>query len=166
MKKLLIGIVFLSLMCSCSGIGKQKDNLIGKNYILQIEQQSKDKKIKLKEDKKKETNKKEDNKKKNEEKNYVTISFNDENFYGNGGINRYFGKYEAKNGKINFKYFASTKVAGKKEDMEKENKYFKVLNNVDKYKIEKDTLILSTPNGNTLKYKEELNKTKNKKGDK
>lgn len=150
MKKILTGIAFLVMMCSCSGITKQTNVLEGKNYVLQIEE---NKKIIKKDKETKKDKKNEENKEKTLE-NQITISFNDENFYGNGGVNRYFGKYDAKNGKISFSYFAATKLSADKELVEKENEYFELLNKVNKYSLKKDILVLTCSDGKILKYKE------------
>lgn len=166
MKKLFLGIAFLTIMCSCSGINKQKDTLDGKTYILLTDKviaektEVSDKKIEKKTDKnvekkaKDKKEEKENKRKRNIERDEITLSFKDDQVFGNGGVNRYFGKYKAKRGKITIKYLASTKMAGPKKMMEKEQDYLAKLNDVTKYKIKKDELTLTTSKGDTLKYKE------------
>ena len=127
-KKILVGTFLLITAAGCSSLNtfKKPSTPAGKQYVLVSEKESP----------------------------AITISFAKENFYGSGGVNRYFGKYTASEGNIKFEHIGSTRMIGPKEDMEKEYKYFSDLSKADKYKIENGSLILTAPSGETLEYKE------------
>ena len=70
----------------------------------------------------------------------ASINFDKENkVYGNLGCNNFFGKFESKNDLLKISQIGSTMMMC--QDMSIESLYSKILENVKKYKIEKEILI-------------------------
>lgn len=70
----------------------------------------------------------------------ASINFDKENkVYGNLGCNNFFGKFESKNDLLKISQIGSTMMMC--QDMSIESLYSKILENVKKYKVEKEILI-------------------------
>lgn len=79
------------------------------------------------------------------EEKYLTITFDKENSYFSGfsGCNKYFGNYALKNtNHLSISNVNATKMACPENDMSIEEKYLPMLQRVDNYTINKDTLFL------------------------
>lgn len=74
----------------------------------------------------------------------ITISFEEDNVFGFGAVNRYKSKYEIDGGIFNIMPIARTKMAGQKENMEAEDKYLKILESATSYKLKGSTLTIYT----------------------
>lgn len=75
----------------------------------------------------------------------------DGTFNGNLGCNAFFGNYFAKKKKISFEYLGATKKFC--QDMKTEDHFGKVIRGgVNRYKIEKDTLILLNKKTEVLRF--------------
>ena len=123
MKKILLGLLLIFAFVGCSGLSaKPEKNLIGKEYVLST----------------------------STEQVKITINFAEENFFGFSGVNNYFGKYIVSGDTIKLSHVGSTLMAGPKEAMEKEFEYTTFLSKVEKYKLEKDKLILISSEGEQL----------------
>ncbi|WP_300393448.1 META domain-containing protein [Fusobacterium sp.] len=127
MKKILFGLLLIFAFMGCSNLNsKTTESLTGKEYVLTTS--TKDVKI--------------------------TINFAEENFFGFSGVNNYFGKYTISGDKIKLSHVGSTLMAGPREAMEKEFEYISTLDKVEKYQVEKNTLIFTTTTGQQLIFKE------------
>lgn len=127
MKKILLGMLMIFAFVGCSGLSsKTSGSLIGKEYVLSTST----KEVK------------------------ITINFAEENFFGFSGVNNYFGSYTVSGDNIKLSHVGSTLMAGPRDAMEKEFEYISSLDKVEKYKIEKENLILTTDSGQQLIFKE------------
>lgn len=85
----------------------------------------------------------------------VTISskadlrFQDEKFYGDGSVNRFFGSYALNNNKISIGRIGTTLMMGPKDDMQQEYAFTTLLEKVTSYEIVGEKLKLFS-NGNIL----------------
>lgn len=124
MKKIFLALMLLFVFAGCSNISTNKtaETLVGKEYVLSTST---------------------DNVK-------ITISFAEENFFGFSGVNNYFGKYTVSGNNIKLSHVGSTLMAGPREAMEKEFEYTSALDKVETYKLDKNTLILTTSTGQQL----------------
>lgn len=57
----------------------------------------------------------------------ITIGFDNGSIHGSGGVNRYLGNYEIKDGIISFSNLGSTMMLGEPEDMDNESRFLKRL---------------------------------------
>ncbi|MDO5845163.1 MAG: META domain-containing protein, partial [Methanocorpusculum sp.] len=80
----------------------------------------------------------------------ITLIIDGGSFSGNSGVNQYFGKITADNGKIEFGTIGSTMMAGPEDAMKAESEYLAALENVTGYKIVDGKLVLTDKNGKTL----------------
>lgn len=120
MKKIFLGLVFLLSFTGCSNIINKEPKFVQNEYVLVSEKKCPD----------------------------ITITFDKDNkFYGNGGVNRYFGSYSVKGNNITLKVGGSTRMMGPKETMTREFNYFSTLSEVKNFEIVDDSLILITKNG-------------------
>lgn len=127
MKKILLGLMMIFAFAGCSSLNsKTSDSLVGKEYVLTT----------------------------STEEVKITINFAEENFFGFSGVNNYFGKYTVSGDSIKLSHVGSTLMAGPREAMEKEFEYVSNLDKVEKYEIQKDTLILTTASGQQLIFKQ------------
>lgn len=85
----------------------------------------------------------------------INISFDnkEKRFYGNSGVNRYFGTYEQEGNKLTFSPIGSTMMAGPLEVMKEEREYLNKLNNVEGFQVEGEELILETGNEEKLIFR-------------
>lgn len=126
MKKILLGLLLIFAFVGCSGLStKTPESITGKEYVLSTSTDT----VK------------------------ITINFAEENFFGFSGVNNYFGKYTLSGDNMKLSHVGSTLMAGPRETMEKEFEYISALAKVEKYKVEKDTLILTTSTGQELIFK-------------
>lgn len=127
MKKILLGLLMIFALAGCSGLSsKTAESVVGKEYVLTTST----KEVK------------------------ITINFAEENFFGFSGVNNYFGKYTVSGDSMKFSHVGSTLMAGPRDAMEKEFEYISALDKVEKYQLQKDTLILTTSSGQQLIFKE------------
>lgn len=127
MKKILLGLLMIFAFMGCSNFSsKTTETVIGKEYVL--------------------TTSSEDAK--------ITIKFAEEDFSGFSGVNNYFGKYTVSEDNMKLSHVGSTLMAGPQEAMDKELEYISTLDKVEKYQIQKDTLILTTSSGEQLIFKQ------------
>lgn len=127
MKKLFLGLLMIFAFAGCSGLStKTTETIVGKEYVLTTS--TKDVKI--------------------------TINFAEENFFGFSGVNNYFGKYTLSGDNMKLSHVGSTLMAGPREAMEQEFEYITSLGKVEKYQLQKDTLILTTSSGQQLIFKQ------------
>lgn len=83
----------------------------------------------------------------NSEKFSITLNFTDKGINGISAVNRYFSSYTVKNNNISFGVIASTKMAGPKNMMDMELKYFSTLEKTEKIEMpDSNTLILKSGN--------------------
>lgn len=88
----------------------------------------------------------------------ITLKFDDTQYSGFSGVNQYSGTYTAKaDGGIDFGPAAGTLMAGPEPLMKVETAYLKLIEGCDGYKIENDTLTLTTGGVDTLIF--EVTKT-------
>ena len=127
MKKILLGFTFCAF-ARCSGTSQTKtpETITGKEYVLSTSTDT----VK------------------------ITINFAEENFFGFSGVNNYFGKYTLSGDNMKLSHVGSTLMAGPREAMEKEFEYISALDKVEKYQVQKDTLILTTSTGQQLIFKQ------------
>lgn len=127
MKKILISLLLIFVFAGCSSLsGKTSETIVGKEYVLSASTET----VK------------------------ITINFAEENFFGFSGVNNYFGKYTVSGDNMKLSHVGSTLMAGPREAMEKEFEYVSALDKVEKYQLQKDTLILTTSSGQQLIFKE------------
>ena len=98
----------------------------------------------------------------------VSIGFEGNRFFGDSGINRYFGQYEINGGKLVIEDMGLTKMAGKEQDMILELKFLTILKDNKSIKLEGDKLILISNEDFKLEFKdvnakEEVQEIKRKK---
>lgn len=65
-----------------------------------------------------------------------------ENVSGFSGCNRYFGKFATKKNKLSFKQMACTQMACPQQDMNLESRYLQLLDKVNSFVMQDDTLML------------------------
>ena len=65
-----------------------------------------------------------------------------ENVSGFSGCNRYFGKFATKKNKLSFKQMACTLMACPQQDMNLEDRYLQLLDKVNSFTLQNDTLML------------------------
>ena len=65
-----------------------------------------------------------------------------ENVSGFSGCNRYFGKFATKKNKLSFKQMACTQMACPQQDMNLESRYLQLLDRVNSFTMQDDTLML------------------------
>lgn len=127
MKKILLGLLLVFAFVGCSGLStKTPETITGKEYVLSTSTDT----VK------------------------ITINFAEENFFGFSGVNNYFGKYTLSGDNMKLSHVGSTLMAGPREAMEKEFEYVSALEKVEKYQLQKDTLILTTSSGQQLIFKQ------------
>ena len=127
MKKILLGLLLIFAFAGCSGLNtKTAETIAGKEYVLSTSTDE----VK------------------------ITINFAEENFFGFSGVNNYFGKYTLSGDNMELSHVGSTLMAGSREAMEQEFEYITALGKVEKYQVEKNTLILTTTTGQQLIFKE------------
>lgn len=125
MKKILgLLFTFLVLFTGCSNLKQKPISLTGKEYILT-------------------QSKKNPN---------ILIGFDEFNFYGFSGVNNYFGRYTLKKNSLKLEVLGTTLMAGPSENLQLEKTYLNKLDNVKKFKLINDDLILILKDGSELKY--------------
>lgn len=65
-----------------------------------------------------------------------------ENVSGFSGCNRYFGKFATKKDRLSFKQMACTQMVCPQQDMNLESRYFQLLDKVNSFVVQDDTLTL------------------------
>ncbi len=89
----------------------------------------------------------------------ITLGFApEENRYFGKIVNNYFGTYEQDGEKITFSPAASTMMMGPQDMMEAEANFLQILPRIKSWKVEDNTLVLITDNGQELGF-EEIEKT-------
>ncbi len=89
----------------------------------------------------------------------ITLGFApEENRYFGKIVNNYFGTYEQDGEKITFPPAASTMMMGPQDMMEAEANFLQILPRIKSWKVEDNTLVLITDNGQELGF-EEIEKT-------
>lgn len=84
----------------------------------------------------------------------ITISFENDRFFGFAGINTYNGNYEIRRGNIlMLKNITSTKVSGPPNMMDIETKYMNYLNEVSYIELKGNILRIDTLDGESLIFK-------------
>lgn len=75
----------------------------------------------------------------------ITIGFSNDGkqFFGNGGVNRYFGSYSVSGNKLDLKNAGSTMMMGPRELMAAESEFLQFLENVQTFKLEGNKLTLN-----------------------
>ena len=84
----------------------------------------------------------------------IKINFTEDGFNGTSGVNNFFGTYAlSQNGGILMSDAGITEMAGSRKMMKLESKFMKILQNVEKVRYSKNTLVLETDRGETLTFK-------------
>ena len=84
----------------------------------------------------------------------IKINFTEDGFNGTSGVNNFFGTYAlSQNGGILMSDAGITEMAGSRKMMKLESKFMKILQNVEKVRYNKNTLVLETDKGKTLTFK-------------
>lgn len=84
----------------------------------------------------------------------IKINFTEDGFNGTSGVNNFFGTYAlSQNGGILMSDAGITEMAGSRKMMKLESKFMKILQNVEKVRYSKNTLVLETDKGETLTFK-------------
>ena len=82
----------------------------------------------------------------------ITLSFEDNNFAGSSGVNRYFGTFEQNGNNIKFNTAGLTMMMGPQDLMQAEQKYLKDLSEVGKISFKNNRLLLTDDNGIELEF--------------
>lgn len=84
----------------------------------------------------------------------ITISFENESFFGFSGINTYFGNYEVRRGNmLILKNIGMTQMSGPPNIMDIESQYMDYLNEASYIALKGDTLRIDTIDGKYLIFK-------------
>lgn len=84
----------------------------------------------------------------------ITISFENERFFGFSGINTYFGNYEVRRGNmLILKNIGMTQMSGPPNIMDIESQYMDYLNEASYIALKGDTLRIDTIDGKYLVFK-------------
>lgn len=92
------------------------------------------------------------------ENDLININFDEKRVYGHSGVNRFFGPYHLKDDSIQIGPLASTMMAGPQKDMDNEQMILKTLNSATSYSYSNNLLIITSSNGEFLKFKLKENK--------
>ncbi len=83
----------------------------------------------------------------------ITLGFNtEENKYFGGVVNRFFGNYTSEGTKITFAPGGSTMMMGPPNAMKAEQGFFATLQKINSYKLDGETLVLITTDGQELTF--------------
>ena len=83
----------------------------------------------------------------------ITLSFENYDFAGSSGVNRYFGSFVHTETDIKFNNIGMTMMMGPKDAMETEQKYLRTLEDVRNYTYKDGILTLKNSNGLELVFK-------------
>lgn len=72
----------------------------------------------------------------------ILLTSEPENVSGFSGCNRYFGKFATKKNKLSFSQMACTQMACPQQDMNLESRYLQLLDKVNSFVMQDDTLML------------------------
>jgi len=86
----------------------------------------------------------------------ITLGFESKSkrFYGESGVNRYFGNYTEQGQNLTFNPAGSTMMSGPAEQMEAEHEYLQALSKVNRFKMEGNKLYLYTTDNQELVFYE------------
>ena len=82
----------------------------------------------------------------------ITIFFENSNFSGSAGVNRYFGTFEHQGNDIKFNIAGTTMMMGPQDLMDTEQKFLNNLGQVNLFLIKGDTLILKNSSDNYMLF--------------
>lgn len=84
----------------------------------------------------------------------VTIRFEGDAVFGNGGVNRFFGTFNVIDNQVTFGPLGSTMMAGPEEAMTLESNVLRTISTSKEVTLSKSILTITSEDGNVIKFRE------------